>query len=186
VIRLFSPVPEGLAAKAVNAEDYAARPAAVKPFEMSLVRVGDADIRVFEIGRPDPDRRGRPPAFQTATMNVLWIERHGAQDRTQLAPHTHEDFEEGALVLAGEYIQHLRAPWNADARQWRDDRHQLCGSRTLTIVPPQVVHTTEAQGPGLHIVLNIFSPARGDHIQSGVVLNANEYKAATAEGTAVP
>ena len=112
-------------------------------------------------------------------MNVMWIEQDGPHDRSKLAPHLHEDFEEGAFVVAGDYVQHLRTPWAADARQWRNDEHRTCGPRTVTIVPPAVIHTTEALGAGPHIMLNVFAPARADHIKSGLVLNSNEYKIAT-------
>lgn len=182
VICFFSPVPEALATKAVNHADYERFRAPVKPIDASLARIGAPDIRIYEIGPPMPERRGRPPSFQTSAMNVMWIEQHGPHDQAKLAPHFHEDFEEGALVVTGEYIQHLRTPWNADARMWREDQHQPCGPRTLTIVPPQVIHTTQAQGAGPHLMLNIFAPARADQIQSGMVLNAGEYKIATPNG----
>jgi hypothetical protein len=182
VICFFSPVPEALASKAINHADYAGLRAPVKPIDAPFVRIGAPDIRVYEIGPPQPKRRGRPPSFQTSTMNVMWIEQQGPHDRGKLAPHFHDDFEEGALVVAGDYVQHLRTPWNADARLWREDQHRPCGPRTLAIVPPQVIHTTQAQGAGLHIMLNIFAPARADHIQSGLVLTAGEYRAAPPMG----
>jgi quercetin dioxygenase-like cupin family protein len=126
-----------------------------------------------------PERPGRPPTIQSETMNVMWIERGSPHDRSQLAPHSHDDFEEGAIVVDGHYIQHLRTPWTADARQWRDDEHRNCGPGTITIVPPTGIHTTEAIDEGRHIMLNIFSPVRADQIKSGLVLNSNEYKVAT-------
>ena len=81
-------------------------------------------------------------------------------------------------MIAGEYMQHLRTPWAADAEQWRDDEHVTCKPGTLILVPPTVIHTTEALGPRRHVMLNLFAPARADHIKSGMVLNAQEYSPA--------
>ena len=108
-------------------------------------------------------------------MNVMWIEQEGPHDASKLNPHAHDDFEEGALIITGEYRQHLRTPWSSDAREWREDERVTCKPGTLIIVPPTVIHTTEALGPGPHLMLNVFAPARGDHIKSGMVLNAKEY-----------
>ena len=111
-------------------------------------------------------------------MNLLWIEQDGPQDPGRLAPHSHDDFEEGALVVEGEYVQHLRTPWESDSRYWREDEHHPCRPGTITIVPPTVIHANETRGPGRHIMLNVFAPARADHIKSGMVLNAGDYGAA--------
>ena len=111
-------------------------------------------------------------------MNLMWIEREGASDPAKLDPHSHDDFEECALVVAGEYLQHLRTPWGNDASQWQADEHVRCGPGTITIVPPNTIHTNEALGAGRHVMLNIFAPARADHIRSGMVLNATEYRSA--------
>ena len=178
-IRLFSPVPDDLAAKASNQARYVEPRAQVRPLDQPYLRQGPPEIRVYPIGPADPQRRGRPPAFQSQTMNVLWLEQFGPQDRAKLAPHAHEDFEEGALVLAGDYLQHLRTPWTADAQHWQEDQHCPCHMRCLTIIPPTVVHVAEAVGTGQHIMLNIFAPARADHIESGMVLNAAEYRPPT-------
>jgi oxalate decarboxylase/phosphoglucose isomerase-like protein (cupin superfamily) len=46
-------------------------------------------------------------------------------------------------------------------------------------LPPTVIHATEPTGSGPHIMLNIFAPARGDHIKNGMVLNSKEYTLAS-------
>jgi len=177
VIRIFAPVPEALAPLAVNAEDYRAPRAGVRPIGAPLAYSGAPGIRVYPIDQFKAAAGRRPPSFQTATMNVMWIERDGITDRTKLDPHSHDDFEEGALVVAGEYVEHLRTPWAADASAWREDEHVTCKPGTLIIVPPTVIHTTETLGAGRHLMLNVFAPARGDHIKSGMVLNARDYGA---------
>ncbi len=178
VIRVFAPVPEALAPLAINAEDYRAPRAGVNSLGAPLAYAGAPGIRVYPIDQFKAAAGRRPPSFQTATMNVMWIERDGATDRTEFDPHFHDDFEEGALVVAGEYVEHLRTPWLADASVWREDEHVTCKPGTLIIVPPTVIHTTETLGAGRHLMLNVFAPARGDHIKSGMVLNAKDYGAA--------
>jgi len=178
VIRFFAPVPEALARLAVNGEDYREPRAGVLPIDAPLTYSGAPGIRVYPIDQFKAAAGRRPPSFQTATMNVMWIEREGPTDRTKLDPHSHDDFEEGALVVAGEYVEHLRTPWAADASAWREDEHVTCKPGTLIIVPPTVVHTTETLGAGRHLMLNLFAPARSDHIKSGMVLNAKDYGAA--------
>jgi mannose-6-phosphate isomerase-like protein (cupin superfamily) len=175
VIRVFSPFPETLACLAANAEDYATARPRVKPLGSAMVYGGEPGIRVYDIERCKAIAGRQPPSFQTGSMNVMWIERDGPSDRTKLDPHSHDDFEEGALVVAGEYVEHLRTPWAADASAWHEDEHVMCKPGTLIIVPPTVIHTTETRGPGPHLMLNIFAPARADHINSGMVLNAKDY-----------
>ncbi len=175
VICIFSPVPRALAGYASNADAYAARHPGVKPVGAKPEPTGEPGIRVFPIDQFRTAADKRPLSFQTATMNVMWIEPAGSHDRSKLNPHAHDDFEEGALVIAGEYIEHLRTPWAADSRQWREDEHAVCAPGTLIIVPPTVIHATETTGFGPHIMLNIFAPAREDHIKSGMVLNAKDY-----------
>ena len=175
IIRVFAPVPEALASLAINAEDYRLPFAGVNPIGAPLTYSGAPGIRVYPIDQLKAAAGRRPPSFQTGTMNVMWIERDGLTDRTKLDPHSHDDFEEGALVVAGEYVEHLRTPWAADASAWHEDEHVTCRPGTLIIVPPTVIHTTETLGTGRHLMLNIFAPARSDHIKSGMVLNAEDY-----------
>lgn len=152
VIRIFAPVPEALARLAVNAEDYREPRAGVHPLGAPLAYSGEPGIRVYPIDQFKAAAGRRPPSFQTATLNVMWIERDGPTDRTKLDPHSHDDFEEGALIVAGEYVEHLRTPWAADASAWREDEHVTCKPGTLIIVPPTVIHTTEIlrRGPPSH------------------------------------
>lgn len=185
VIRVFSPVPPELARYAINGDDYAVPRPGVGAIGAPLARIGESGIRIFEIDKLKAVAGRRPPTFQTATMNVMWIEHDGPTSRAKLNPHSHDDFEESALVIAGDYRQHLRTPWAADAEQWQEDEHVMCKPGTLILVPPTVIHTTEALGAGRHIMLNLFAPARADHIKSGMVLNASDYaSAARVEGDA--
>ena len=176
-IQIFSPAPDALAARAVNAADYAAPRSGIRPIGVPLAFRGEAGIRVYPIDEWRPVAGRKAPTFQTATMNIMWLEQDGPHDATQLNPHAHDDFEEAALVVAGEYVAHLRTPWTGDARLWRVDEHAPCQPGTLVVVPPTVIHAAEGRGEGLHLMLNIFSPACADHIANGLVLNAGDYRA---------
>ncbi len=175
VIRAFSPVPPGLARYAINGDDYVGPRPGVHSLGAPLGYTGESGIRVYEIDTLKAAAGKRPPTFQTATMNVMWIEQDGPTSRAKLNPHSHDDFEESALVIAGDYRQHLRTPWAADADQWQEDEHVTAKPGTLILVPPTVIHATEALGAGRHLMLNLFAPARADHIKSGMVLNAKDY-----------
>lgn len=175
IIRLFTPPPEALLARAINRDDYVDHSADVlRPIDTPFIRKGAAAIRIYSrdemVGAP-----GRPRCVQTGNMSIIWIERNGAR-RTQLGPHSHADYEEGALVIAGDYVQHLRTPWGEDAGLWCDDEHVVIRPGTVSIVPPGVIHAAEAIGAGNHIMINIYAPVRDDHIRNGLMVNADEYE----------
>ncbi|MEK8174567.1 hypothetical protein NKH77_52745 [Streptomyces sp. M19] len=41
--------------------------------------------------------------------------------------------------------------------EWRDDEHLQVGSPSMTLIPPTVVHTTRAVGPGAHTLIDVFA-----------------------------
>lgn len=133
-------------------------------------------IAVVEIDRMRP-AAGRPrlKMLQSATMSINWVEYEGERDRKQLSPHHHDDFEQGSLAILGDYVQHLRVPWGADASCWRDDLHLSSPRGSLTVVPPGMVHTTEGIGGGRHLLIDIFCPPRADFIAKGWVANSGDY-----------
>jgi mannose-6-phosphate isomerase-like protein (cupin superfamily) len=174
VVRFFTPLPPAFAAPVVNGGDYVA-PRAVRPLGEPLRRIGPPAPRVHRMPRLRPEQAGTQRVVEAETMSVMWIENHGPQDLAKVGPHAHADFEEGALVLEGAYVLHLRTPWGSDARRWRDDEHLACEPGALVIVPPTVTHVAEAIGEGDHTLLNVFAPPRRDHRDKGIVINAAEY-----------
>ena len=122
-----------------------------------------------------PTDKPRLKIVRSETLSVSWIEYEGVRDRTQLSPHDHADFEQGSLAIEGSYIHHLRVPWRANATLWRDDLHLFATPQSLCVIPPQMIHTTEGEGDGNHILLDIFAPVRADFAGKGWIFNNPDY-----------
>ncbi|WP_262705783.1 MULTISPECIES: hypothetical protein [Streptomyces] len=138
---------------------------------------GSDQVRVHRL-RDIPAQEGRfGRIFRTASLMVNWFpEQEGPRDTEHLSPHSHEDFEQMSVTLAGDYVHHLRVPWTARMSQWRDDEHADVSSPSMTLIPPTVVHTTRAVGPGLHTLIDVFAPPREDFLAQGWVLNSGDYQ----------
>lgn len=123
--------------------------------------------------------RPRLKMLQTDTLSINVVEYHGVRDRTALSPHSHAEFEQGSLAMAGGFVHHLRVPWGPNANLWREDEHLQAPSPSLLVVPVEMVHTTEGLGDGHHLLIDIFSPPRRDFIGNGWVFNAGDYQPAS-------
>ena len=169
-------------AAVVNGGDYATPDSRIRPSEDGYRRERGAGaphvIPIDEVQAP-PDNP-RLKMFQTETLSINWVEYHGARDRSQLSPHSHADFEQGSLAIAGNFIHHLRTPWGRNADLWREDLHLEAGSPSMISIPLHMIHTTEGVGSGHHLLVDVFSPPRADFIAKGWVLNASDYLHAPA------
>lgn len=165
----------------VNTAAYAPPDPRIAPILPGFRRVGGdtatSKIVVIDIDAVvAPAGKSRLKMFQTETLSINWVEYDGPRDPTQLSPHSHTDFEQGSLSLAGTYVHHLRTPWGNDATQWEEDRHLEAGVGTMLVVPVNLIHTTAGIGPGKHLLIDIFSPPRRDFIKNGWVHNAGDYR----------
>jgi len=123
-----------------------------------------------------PADNARLKMYQTDTLSINWVEYDGPRDRAKLSPHSHDDFEQGSLAIEGRFMHHLRTPWGSNADQWRDDEHLAAAPRSLLVIPPGLIHTTEGVGAGYHLLIDIFSPPRRDFIAKGWIANAADYE----------
>ncbi len=177
LVLLRSAAPAAERAAAANAASYAPPDPRVAPPgpPWTCRRPGIGVVEVDRMARA----AGRPrlKMLQSATMSINWVEYEGERDRTQLTPHSHEDFEQGSLAILGGFVHHLRVPWGPDANLWRDDLHLDAPAGSLAIVPPGMIHTTEGHGGGVHLLIDVFCPPRADFVAKGWIANSADYAA---------
>lgn len=158
---------------ALNAADYSAPDPRIAPVTDAY---GPGTLRIIAVDKiVPPADKPRLKMIQTAVMSINWVEYDGPRDRTALSPHNHADLEQGSLAIYGDFVHHLRVPWTRDANDWRDDLHLEAGEKTLTVIPVEMIHTTEGVGPGKHLLIDIFAPARADFIAKGWMCNQADY-----------
>jgi mannose-6-phosphate isomerase-like protein (cupin superfamily) len=176
LVRVLSNRASDLIAKAENAATYADGAPEVAPLAPWPEPPGGFVLRnykPFDYDRPDTNVR----IFRSTNLmiNVL-TRRTSPRDITKLSPHSHDDFEQGSLVLEGDYIHHLRYPWVPDMSAWRPDEHLEIRSPSVTVIPAKIVHTSRNVGDRQSWLIDIFAPPRLDFSQRpGMVLNADEY-----------
>ncbi|HVY80077.1 MAG TPA: hypothetical protein VG994_03770 [Steroidobacteraceae bacterium] len=178
VVRLFTTQSADLAAKCVNAQVYARPDPANPPFKPWPAPRDGYKLRVYDLQKErKPGQMG--PIWRCSTIMLNFPPPgHGARDVTKMSPHSHYDFDQCSLVLAGSFIHHMRWPWGLNKNDWREDVHVQVGSPSATMIPARVIHTSESQKPGPegNRMADIFSPPRLDFsLQPGWVKNADEY-----------
>src|SRR5215475_13303643 len=148
VVRIFSQHAADLSAMAINAGSYEREHRNVAPWAPWPAAPGGERSRVYSLDVPRAEGRlGRIWRCSTLMINLSFpIE--GPRDETKLSPHSHPDFEQASLVVAGDYVHHIRWPWTGNRRVWREDEHQVVPSPSVTIIPPPTVHTSQAIGTG--------------------------------------
>ena len=164
--------------RVINAEGCDPRDPRVLPTGKPYRRINPMEgIQVLPLDmiKASPDKP-RLKMLQTETLSLNLVEYNGPRNRAELSPHSHANFEQGSLALAGEFVHHLRVPWGGDANLWREDEHLSAGSPSLLVIPVELVHTTEGVGEGRHYLIDVFSPPRKDFISKGWVFNSADYE----------
>ncbi|MFF4622761.1 cupin domain-containing protein [Nonomuraea jabiensis] len=179
VVRLFSSRSTDLLDKARNRDSYAEPHPNVRPFEPWPDPPEGYRIRTYRLAdlkvTQDAVRPGQIVRCSTFMVNFL-APRIGPRDPDNLSPHDHDDFEQCSLAVEGEYVHHLRTPWSKRRSEWREDRHLRCGSPSVAVIPPPMIHTSEAVGSGTNQLIDIFCPPRLDFSRTpGRVLNEDTY-----------
>lgn len=174
VARIFSSDVTDLLALADNHANYAIPNPDAAPLVAWPEPVGGYKLRHYRLA--DYVTEGsQMRVFSTRKLMVNpLLKRTVPRDVGKLSPHSHTDFEQGSLALAGTYVHHLRYPWGPNMNLWRDDEAQQMGSPSLLVVPPKVIHTSRnIDAPG--VLLDIFAPPRWDFSKKGQVCNGAEY-----------
>jgi hypothetical protein len=178
VLRLVTSRSTDLADLAANADSYAERHENIAPFQPwpeppAGYRIRSYDLTVAPLANP-PFR-----LYRCTTFMVNFIDpKQGPRDPSKMSPHKHDDFEQCSIVLAGEYIHHIRWPWTTNKANWRPDEHQRVLAPAVTVIPPPSLHTSEAVDPVTNHLIDVFCPPRFDFsAMDGWVFNADDYPA---------
>jgi hypothetical protein len=181
VFRISSTLAQDLSERAVNAAAYTEPHPFVAALEPWPEPADGFKIRTYSLEVPrERGRFGR--IWRSTNLMINWTEgSRGPRDPTKLSPHSHADFEQGSLVIEGEFVHHLRWPWTTNLNHWREDDHRRIGSPSLTIIPPTTIHTSQAIGEGTNLLIDVFSPPRFDFSEKpGWVLNHADYPMPTS------
>ncbi|WP_213451910.1 cupin domain-containing protein [Rhizomonospora bruguierae] len=178
VLRLVTTRSTDLADLAANADSYAEPHENIPPFQPWPDPPEGYRIRSYDLTVPplsNPSFR----LYRCTTFMVNFIDpKQGPRDPSKLSPHKHDDFEQCSIVLAGEYVHHIRWPWTTNKANWRADEHQRVVGPAVTVIPPPSLHTSEAVSPGTNHLIDVFCPPRFDFsAMRGWVFNAGDYPA---------
>jgi hypothetical protein len=134
LVRFFSTQSPDLCNRCINAQLYRERDPNVAPWTPWPDPPGGHRVRTYRLDDfpESPTRFGRIFRCSTFMVNVFY-EAAGPRDPAKLSPHSHDDFEQLSLQLAGDYVHHIRTPWVPDRTAWRDDEHRRCTSPSLTV-----------------------------------------------------
>ena len=189
LVRLFSTQSEDLNAKCSNRDIYAEPDPAIPPFQPWPDPVDGFKLRVYDLwSERRPGKMG--PIYRCTTIMLNFPPPGGGpRDITKMSPHSHDDFDQCSLVLAGAFRHNMRWPWGLDKNHWRADEDPVVGSPSCTIIPARVIHSSESMAPpaGGNRMADIFAPPRLDFsLQEGWVQNADEYPLPEHARTAEP
>jgi hypothetical protein len=173
--RVFSKLSADLLALAPNHATYAGE-TNVAELVTWPEPVGGYKLRHYDLARyarTDTTMR----LFRTRNLMInIFLPSKAPRDITKMTPHSHTDFEQGSLALNGAYIHYMRYPWTANMNEWRDDERIVASAPSLCIIPPTVIHTSQAVGEAGMRLVDIFAPVREDFsAKPGLVCNADEY-----------
>jgi hypothetical protein len=175
IVQIFTADCDGVLTAARNANTYET-PDSLVAAPGPPARAPGSGIRTYRMDEIPLEQGRLGRIFRSSSLMINWFpDQNQPRDPDRLSPHSHSDFEQCTITLAGPFVHHLRMPWTSRLSDWRPDEHRRVDSPSVTIIPPQLIHTTQAVEDGLHQLLDVFAPPRQDFIDQGWVLNAADY-----------
>jgi hypothetical protein len=176
VVRLFSTQSDDLNAKCANAATYAVQDPNIPAFQPWPAPPAGYKLRVYDLWKErQPGKIG--PIWRCTTIMLNFPPPGGGpRDVTKMSPHSHDDFDQCSLVLAGSFLHNMRWPWGLNKHDWRPDEYPVTEAPSATIIPARVIHSSESLHKTGNRMADIFAPPRLDFsLQEGWVQNADEY-----------
>lgn len=176
VVRLFSTQSDDLNARCANAETYAERDPSIPEFKPWPAPPSGYKLRVYDLWNERlPGKIG--PIWRCTTIMLNFPPPGGGpRDLTKMSPHSHSDFDQCSLVMAGSFLHNMRWPWGLNKHDWRPDEYPITESPSATIIPARVIHSSESLHKTGNRMADIFAPPRLDFsLQEGWIQNADEY-----------
>jgi hypothetical protein len=173
VYRVFAPPTAGLIARCANASSYDVPRDNVAPFSEWPMPYDGYKLRIYELDKLPAGSR-RVFRSRNAMISYAGHPGDGPRDLTRFTPHSHADFEQVSLELWGSYTHHLRYPWEPDSTAWREDQHFQVQAPGITVMPVNVIHTSQALDASNRLS-DIFAPPRLDFTLAGNCYNNAEY-----------
>jgi hypothetical protein len=176
VVRLFSTQSDDLNAKCANAETYVEQDPNIPPFKPWPAPPAGYKLRVYDLWKERTPGKIGPIWRCTTIMLNFPPPGNGPRDLTKMSPHSHDDFDQCSLVLAGSFLHNMRWPWGLNKYEWRPDEYPITESPSATIIPARVIHSSETVHKTNNRMADIFAPPRLDFsLQEGWIQNADEY-----------
>jgi hypothetical protein len=172
--RVFAPPAPELVALCSNAASYETPRHDVAPFAAWPMPYDGYKLRIYQYDKLPAGHRN---VFRSRNVMISYAGHpgDGPRDRKRFSPHSHTDFEQISLELWGSYTHHLRYPWEPDSTAWRDDAHFTVQAPGITVMPVNVIHTSQAMDPNGSRLSDIFAPPRIDFTMAGNCYNNDEY-----------
>lgn len=147
----------------------------VPPF-VPLTTGRSRGLRAYALNEVPADATRFGRIFRSEGIMVNFLSTYAGPRRAdKLSPHHHDDFEQGSLIIHGEYTHYIRTPWTTNLDHWAPDVAQTMGGPSLAVIPPPLIHTSRAIGDGINQMIDIFAPPRVDFEKKGWVVNAEDY-----------
>ncbi|MBO0688250.1 MAG: hypothetical protein J2P40_01565 [Candidatus Dormibacteraeota bacterium] len=115
-----------------------------------------SSIRCHDLSRP-PELGSTIRLWRSPTLLVACPDpARGPVDPASVVPRHYPDAERYALVLRGEFVHRVRQPGVAGDPV--EEEQERCGAPSLAIIPPKLVNSSQAVGPGLNEMVEVYCP----------------------------